>query len=104
MEFKTDEHGQVSMDLGAITQKRIEQPKIRKKPEPEKKPESRRVICPHGMEMQSIIQLVKGEKYCEERCGRPDTIPYDIMNYCVDCTWIRRKVNGYGSEAAARNG
>lgn len=102
MDFKTDENGQVSMDLGEPTRRRIELPKLRKKPEEE--PDERQTICPHGMEMQSIVQLVKGVDYCRDRCGRSDTTPYDIMNYCVDCTWICRKVNGYGSEAATRSG
>lgn len=103
MDFKTDENGQVSMDLGEPTRQRIEIPKTKalKREVPKGK---RRVACPQGLEFQEVVQLIMGEEYCRERCGELNRNSYDAMRATYDCVWIRRGATRYGSEATTRNG
>lgn len=97
MEYKTDEHGQVSMDLGTVTRQRIELPKAEKKEQKKQETEEpgRRVVCPHGMQLQSIISLIMGEEYCRERCGRIGLNSYECNQNTCECFWIKRKAE-YG--------
>lgn len=105
MDFKTDENGQVSMDLE--TKRQIERPAVEKakKIETAEPEEERPVICPQGSALKDVVQLVKGEAYCRERCGKHYfNNSYEAMRVIYDCIWIKRKATGYGSEAATRSG
>lgn len=107
MDYRTDEHGQVSMDL-AEAPRQLPKMELRteKEPEPIKAdPDERPVVCPQGPGLKEVVELVKGHEFCRERCGEHFfSNTYEAMRIIYDCVWIKRKVTGYGSAATTRDG